>query len=741
MTGARHRRVRRTGLAAGLVLAASGLAFVPASPASAAGVSDAWTDASRYSPGQEATVTAQIDGSGPVTFTLTHLGDVVKSGTVQADGSGRAVWKVTPPSTDFQGYLVEIQAGSSRTQTAIDVSSTWTRFPRFGFLAYYGTNISADDAKGDIAELSQRYHINALQYYDWLWKHERPVKHDGSGVAGTWTAWNGDTLSSTTIRNYIDAEHSRGMAAMPYQMSYAALNDYDTSQVNPDWRLFNSPGGTDEWYYPMLPNQILHLMNPENPDWQNYIVGQYKDSVNSMGFDGAHLDQIGYWSEKYDKAGNKVNRPNGFAQLTNKTKQALPAGHNAVGFNAVDGYGDAELARSNADYLYTELWSNYETNSSVKDYLERQRQASGGKPHITPAYMNRPNTPDSSTPNNNSVFDTTSVQLANAMFAANGAGHLELGPNDHMLNTEYFLNKDKSMSAELKAWEKTYYDVITGYENLFYGPDLHTASNKTVVDGVNTSTDGSGNTVWTNAMRNGDTDVLHLINLLGNDGKWRDAGTATPPTKTNVSVKYYLRDGQQAPAALRVGSPDRDGGRSANLPFTTGSDSSGTYLKFTVPELKNWDFVYFDHTANTDDPGDGGGTDPGNGSGTGKQLVNANGKCAEAKDGANANGTPAQLATCTGTDRQKWTLNGTELRVLGKCLDVEGGYTANGTKTHLWDCGGYDSQKWAFQSNGTLKNLKSGRCLDIENQSTADGARLHLWDCGGWNSQKWSLTS
>ncbi|MGD6755790.1 glycoside hydrolase family 66 protein [Streptomyces sp. BH105] len=727
MSGARHFRLRRSALLSVLLLTGSGLAVLPAAPAAAATVSDAYTDASRYTPGQEATVTAKVDGDGPVTFTLTHLGDVVEKATVQAAG-GQAVWKVKPPATDYEGYLVEIQAGTSRTQTAIDVSSSWTRFPRFGFLAYYGTNVSGDDAKGDIAELSQRYHINALQYYDWLWKHEKPVKHDGSGVAGTWTAWNGDTISSSTVRNYIDAGHGHGMAALPYQMSYAALNDYDQSQVNPDWRLFNSPGGTDEWYYPMLPNQILHLMNPQNRDWQNYIVGQYKDSVASMGFDGAHLDQIGYWSEKYDKAGNKVTRPAGFAELTNKTKQSLPAGHNAVGFNAVDGYGDAELAKTSADYLYTELWSNYETNASVKTYLDKQRADSGGKPHVTPAYMNRPNTPEG-TPNNNAVFDTTSVQLANAMFAANGAHHLELGPNDHMLNTEYFLNKDKSMSAELKAWEKTYYDVITGYENLFYGPDLHTASNKTVIDGENVSTDGSGNTIWANAMRNGNTDVLHLINLLGNDGKWRDAGTATPPTKTNVPVKYYLREGQQAPAALRVASPDRDGGRAADLPFTTGTDSNGTYLKFTVPELKNWDFVYFDHSANTSDPG----------AGASQHLVNANSKCAEAADGGTANGTKVQLATCTSIDRQQWTLNGSELRRGTKCLDVEGGYTVNGTKAHLWDCGGYDSQKWAFQSSGTLKNLKSGRCLDIEDQSSADGAALHLWDCGSQTSEQWSL--
>ncbi|MCE6998393.1 RICIN domain-containing protein [Saccharothrix sp. S26] len=736
MSGARtHHRTRVLLAGATAVLATAASAVMSTTTAHAATVTDAWTDAARYAPGAAATVTASVSGSGPVRFTLTHLGDVVTAATVQASGSGQVTWRVTPPNDDYTGYLVEVEADSGRAQTAIDVSSSWTRFPRMGFLAYYGQGISAAEADGDMAELAQRYHINSLQYYDWLWKHELPVKHDGSGVAATWTAWNGDVISSQTVRNYISSARARGIGSLPYQMSYAALNDYDRSRVDPNWRLLNRDG--TDWTYPMLPGQVLKLMNPENPGWQDYIVGQYADTIRSMGFDGSHLDQIGYWDEKFDVNGRQVNRPNGFAQLVEKTKQATGK---PVGFNAVDGYGDQEFARSGADYLYTELWSNFETNSSVKNYLENQRRASGGKPHVTPAYMNRPNTPEG-TPNNNSVFDTTSVQLANATFAANGAHHLELGPNDHMLNTEYFLNKSKTMSAELKAWQKTYYDVITGYENLFYGPDLHTASNAVQIAGRTTSTDGAGNTIWTNVMRNNGVDVIHLINLLGNDNRWRDAGTNTPPTQTDLPVKYYLGD-RPAPPSLHVASPDRDGGRSRELAFTTGSDGGGRYLSFTVPELRTWDFVYFDNTP--DDPTTTPPTStttttttpPPAGSG---HLTGLGGKCADVANGSSANGTAVQLWTCADTPAQAWTFTGGKLKALGKCLDVEGGATANGTRAHLWDCLSVASQTWERTGGSQYRNTKSGRCLDVADQSTTDGTRLHLWDCHAGDSQKWSL--
>ncbi|GAA2117631.1 hypothetical protein GCM10009759_64240 [Kitasatospora saccharophila] len=731
-----RRRPVRGALVTGAALACLAGVMLPAGTASAATVTDAWTDASRYAPGQDAVVTARVDGSGPVTFTLTHLGDTVASTTVQADGSGQVSWRVRPPSTDFTGYLVEISASSGRAQTAIDVSSTWTRFPRAGFLAFYGSDISASDADGDIAELSQRYHINNLQFYDWMWKHEQPVKHDGSGVAGSWTDWAGHTISSQTVRNYISSSHSRGVAALPYQMSYAALNDYDQSKVNPDWRLKKGDGS--DWTYTMIPGQVLKFMNPANTDWQNYITGQYADSVSSMGFDGAHIDQVGYWEEMYDVNGAKVDRPAGFASLVNRTKQVLGQGK-AVGFNAVDGFGDAEQARSNADYLYTELWGNYETNPSVKAYLEKQRQASGGKSHITPAYMNRPNTPEG-TANSNSVFNTTSVQLANAMFAANGADHLELGPNDHMLNTEYFLNKDKSMSADLKAWEKTYYDVITGYENLLYGPNLHTASNAVQISGQPTSTDGSGNTIWTNVMKNDGVDVIHLINLLGNDNKWRDSGAQGAPNLTNLPLKYYLGD-TPVPPSIHLASPDRDGGRSSELAFTSGSDAGGRYVSFTVPQLSNWDFIYFDPTADapatgSPSPSSSPSTAPGAG-----HVVNGDTKCLAVSGDASADGTAVVQNTCSTATGQNWTLDGTQLKALGKCLDLVGGATTNGTKAHLWTCGGYPSQQWVPQADGTLKNPASGRCLDIAAQSTSDGAALHLWDCGTWTSQKWTLTA
>ena len=118
-----------------------------------------------------------------------------------------------------------------------------------------------------------------------------------------------------------------------------------------------------------------------------------------------------------------------------------------------------------------------------------------------------------------------------------------------------------------------------------------------------------------------------------------------------------------------------------------------------------------------------------------------NGKCLDVTNGSTANGTLAQMWSCSPGPNQNWTLNANgSLTALGKCLDVVGGGTANGAVVHLWDC--YDSvatQKWQYTAGQDLVNLASNKCLDIKDNNTANGATLQLWDCTGAGNQKWNF--
>jgi lysophospholipase L1-like esterase len=114
------------------------------------------------------------------------------------------------------------------------------------------------------------------------------------------------------------------------------------------------------------------------------------------------------------------------------------------------------------------------------------------------------------------------------------------------------------------------------------------------------------------------------------------------------------------------------------------------------------------------------------------------GKCLDVSSGSSANGTAAQIWSCTGGVNQQWSAHsdGT-LRALGKCLDATGRGTANGTRIEIWDCNGGTNQQWQAY-NGGYRNPVSGRCLDDPNSSATDGTQLVLWDCNGGANQRWT---
>ena len=175
-----------------------------------------------------------------------------------------------------------------------------------------------------IRELAQVYHINLVQYYDWMYRHEKILPDEGN----EWVDMFGHTLSRQTIQQRINAGHQYNQKAMAYQMSYMAREGYTANGVDKTWGLFSDPTGrnidydpgdnstlanVDQFVFPMegKPAPILFAFNPLNPNWQNFMVGQYKQAVNELGFDGIQIDQMGdFWGNDviyYDYAGNSVD--------------------------------------------------------------------------------------------------------------------------------------------------------------------------------------------------------------------------------------------------------------------------------------------------------------------------------------------------------------------------------------------------------------------------------------------------
>lgn len=568
---------------------------------------DFTTDKAAYQPGE--TVHLRVHVTNPnrdniadahLRVTAQHLGVSVGIAidtpvTLPVGDSGPVDISWTPPTSDYQGYDLVVEViGSGGTvlstqSGAVDVSSNWLKFPRYGYISGYGENL---DTKA-IVEALNAYHLNGLQFYDWQWKHQRPLKGDPAHPDASWNDIANRPVSRYTVQNFIRDAHAAGMVAMNYNLIYGASDTYAQDGVGQNWGLFDSPGGA-QWSLPMpsgWATSAIYLFNPANTVWQNYLFDQEDQVFKAFAFDGWHADTVGDWGTKYDATGQAVSITTTFRPFLTAAKAHFPG--KFLVMNPVGNKGHLAVNTSPVDAIYTEIWpwDGFPDYAALKDVADQARGESGGKSLIMPAYMNYDfaKTKSDVAPG---TFNTPGILLTEATVLAAGASRLELGDDTRMLCSEYFPNRSLVMSAELKARLRRYYDFAVAYENLLR--DGQSNTNQAVsIAGYATSPTGEANHIWAFTKSDASYEIVHLVNLLGlTDTAWADTNATqkTPTVATNLTLKYYT---VRPVHAAFVASPDFATVRAQSVAFSTGNDAGGTYVTVTLPRLEYWDMVYF----------------------------------------------------------------------------------------------------------------------------------------------------
>ncbi len=626
-------------LIASLLAAMFVLPLSSATPAYAAGtlIKLVNTDKAMYSPGSTATIYVDLQNntgstfSGSVALNITHLGNVVanvpaaKSVSNLAVGASTSVsFTWTPPSTDFRGYQIDVTArnGSGSTvdtsATAIDVSSDWKKFPRYGYVSRFDSGIDTYNLMWQL----KNYHINGIQFYDWMWKHHIPYSPNQS-----WPDVANRTIYRSTVTGFIDAAHSYNMQAMAYNLYGAAYDNYpnDGSGVSLSMGMFRmqKAAGTytlADQYQIDFPStwqtQKFYEMNMRSSAWQTYIFNRMRDVFNNFAFDGWHIDTLGA-RNAYDWDGNNFQLRDYYASFTNNAKSNL---NKRMVFNTVNADGQNLVsANANVDFVYSELWDNVTTYAGLNQKVQESK-ASSDKAVVFPAYMNY-NYSKNFSESSPGFFNEPGIRLADATIFAAGGSHVELGDGDKMLSHEYFPNINLRMSNSLKSAMANYYNFLVAYENLLRDG---TSNNTTQVNvsNVATSTNGGAGTVWVLPKKRAGYDIVHLINLENNtSNEWRDTNGnyPAPDVFTNLPVKMYHRGTLNTGAKLFYATPDDQFGKATQLSYTKGSDSGGNYVTFTVPRLHYWDMIWLEVNDTT----------TGSGAPIGKTIwlkANANGK-------------------------------------------------------------------------------------------------------------------
>lgn len=405
-----HVRTSASVLLACVLVVASFVASPVQAQAAGVEIVDAFVDQARYQPGSSVDVQASLsNGSGSswvgdVALSVTSLEQVVhvdqQSVTVPAGDTVTVTFTWSSPSADFRGYLAEVTADASSAVTGIDVSSEWTRFPRYGWVSEYPVGESAAEADAKVSQLVRDYHLNGVQFYDWMWRHENVIERTNGTLNDQWDDWSGKPISRISVQNAIDAAHESGAAAMPYSMAYAGLQGYEQlSGVSPEWGIYEDTSHQSQFNFNFGdndPQTNLWLFNPADTGWQDHIVDEYLDQVDTMDFDGAHIDQLGQRNSVYDFDGSPVDLATTFSSLVDETKSSLNTAHptqDAVTFNivngAVDGWAAEDVAKNaDVDFLYSEIWEQSPKYQDVRAFVEKSRRLSGHKAMVLAAYMN-----------------------------------------------------------------------------------------------------------------------------------------------------------------------------------------------------------------------------------------------------------------------------------------------------------------------------------------------------------------
>lgn len=550
---------------------------------------DLSTDKACYAPGSAVKFTAsEVPANAKVRYR--HGSEIIKEEPMTSK-----TWSWTPSATDFQGYMVEIyQPGSNDKEEivvgtiAVDVSSDWTKFPRYGFVATFDDSKLAAGVIESEMDFLNRCHINGVQFQDWHYKHHWPLPGTRGNVLASYTDIANRTLSAEAVRKYIDVQHSLGMKSMFYNLCFGALDDAAADGVKEEWYLFKNDRRGDKDFHslPSSWKSNIYLVNPENKEWQAYLAERNDEVYASFDFDGYQIDQLGNRGDLYDYSGNKINLPKGYASFIDAMKARHPS--KRLVMNAVSSFGASQIAGSGkVDFCYNEVWNDEPDFADLHNIIKANDAYSGNKLRtVFAAYMNYDKAGKST-----GVFNTPGILMADAVMMALGGSHLELG--DHMLSREYFPASPLSMSDELRTAIIRYYDFMTAFQNLLRGESTAAefksdlaCSDATKRINVNAWPPKQGG-LTTYSKNVAGKKVIHLLNFRNIDNlSWRDLeGTRMAPRLTlNTPLTMTCKE---KVTRVWTASPDYHGGAVQELPFTQKDGK----LTFTLPALKYWSMI------------------------------------------------------------------------------------------------------------------------------------------------------
>jgi len=463
-------------------------------------------DKAFYAPGSK--MTLFIEGlDNPVEYELKISRGVTP--ILCKSGSTTGTIKLDVPQ-ETGGYGIDIRLANESISRGFSVLNNWTDSPRYGFLTdFFPERYDIEKTMNYLVQ----FHINGLQYYDWMYDYGKLVYDEGDEYKDAWQRVR--KISNTTLKDLIKEGHKRNIASMAYVALYACNSEL--GKQHPEWLLYKKDGGS--WTPVDFYKKILITNTLEDSSWTRFLIGECKKTIE-FGFDGIHLDQYGYPKDLTSyilKDGKYIpyRTSQGFLEFINLLKEET---NRPVIFNYVNNWPNKIQDKAEADAVYIEPWESCNTYEDLYKMITDAKERSGGKPVILAAYLEG--------------IKKHSIFLADSVIAVSGGRRLEIGEIMRILSGPYFPGADVIDMKVLDAL-KAYYDFQVRYEDFLNGTfdelsDVHFEESY--------STSPKKGKIWVTVKNSEQGLMINFVNLMNaRSSLWRHKQRA-PEEYSNLTI-------------------------------------------------------------------------------------------------------------------------------------------------------------------------------------------------------------
>lgn len=268
-------------------------------------------------------------------------------------------------------YGVGIEVGGEHWEGAFDIVDDARAVTRYAFLS----DFSPRDAQVEDVEWIRDLHLNAVQFYDWMYRHDRLIPPQTQFLDPL-----GRQTDLSVIEKKIEACKQAGIRPIAYGAVYASSEEL--FREHPEWGMYTMDGK------PMTFADWLYYMNvSQDCGWSAHILEEYRQAI-ALGFSGIHMDTYGFPKQVWDGEGHPVDLAQALSGLIDRAAEIVRREDpdSGVIFNAVNNWPMEAVAKTRQDAVYIEVWPPNERYQDLYTLI-RQARLCSGKQVVLAAYL------------------------------------------------------------------------------------------------------------------------------------------------------------------------------------------------------------------------------------------------------------------------------------------------------------------------------------------------------------------